>query len=167
MSTRFHPVFEHSGGEYSQRFAHNERGHRLQTILLNTVNKVPGRLIREASLREDEQTGIDFKVDDLKHGVVKVQFKSFELGQEEISTIIRSGIVPIGIEGDLVSMCRPRSGSYSEDAVESVQKSFWAQYDAFAGLAHDAQYGGKVSDNQIKDAMQKAVRDSVVHYEGV
>ena len=156
MSSRFHPPMGNTAGEYSPIFEHRERGHILQTILLNTVNRVPGRLISEASLMEDERLGVDFKVDDLRLGVVKVQFKSFELGQDEVTGIVRNGVVPIGIKDDLILMCSPRSGNYSEDAVDLVQKSFWAQYDAFASLAHEVQYGaGKFRMNKLKTPFKK------------
>jgi|GEM_PF-5834473 hypothetical protein len=151
---RFHAPEGHRGGRYSERFTHDEPGHKVETAAYETARRVDGRLLKPATLLEDEQSGVDFIVEDIKLGQVKVQFKSYALSFDEVGNILRNGIVPIGIERGLVVSSNPRAASFSEEARQYVREDFWAQFDSLAPLAQEARFGGQINDGQIREALE-------------
>lgn len=168
--TRFHAPEGHTGGQYTARYEHEgspQTGKVAERVVFVVAHETPGRDIKQASFQEDERQGIDYVVEDLKLGQVKVQFKAKELNFEEIKGILNHGVVPIGIEGKLALAGMPGSPRYREEAREFVRDDFWSQFDAFAPIAQEVRFGGKVDDERIHEAIEKAEHSPATsHYEG-
>lgn len=168
--TRFHAPEGHTGGQYTPRYEHENTGQTGQVaenIILEVARETPGRNIHHATLQEDENHGVDFIVEDLKLGQVKIQFKAQELRFDQVKEILLGGVTPIGIKSDVVLSSNPKGMHYLEEARDYSKEEFWAQYDALAPLAQEVRFGGKVDDARIHEAIDKANGSaSSSHYEG-
>lgn len=154
---RFTPVGGHTGGEYSQRFTHEQAGHMDEQRTIRIASR-PGSHLEPASLRDDENWQIDIRGYDPGVGNFKVQLKTAETDDvKEKAKLLSRGIIPVTIEhGVLIAGDRDSISFQGDHATEYARGSFWAQVEAFAPVAERGERGQKISEDEVRTASNRA-----------